>query len=257
MNSILRFFYYSIIRDKFILGLIALLLISFCISIFFGSTALAEQREMIIAYIAGSSRIIIVFGIIIFITTHIHKIHLQKEIDFFLSKPISRNNFVLAYLLGSIILAGLFTACAAILLYFFKINTMGYIIWLLSLFFEVCICSFCAFICGILFKSHIISVLACTTFYIASRMMGLFSILNTKYQYSLSNLDHLIPWLSQKLIYLASCIIPRLDLFAESKWLIYEHSLKDFHLNIILPQTIIYFLLITFVAFHDIKKKDF
>ena len=67
MNAILKYTLLTAIRDKLYVGLLVILAIAFGLSNLLGSTALAEEDQTAIVYIAGSSRIIFAIGIILFV----------------------------------------------------------------------------------------------------------------------------------------------------------------------------------------------
>ena len=76
-------------------------LISFCIVAsglhFLGSNALSEEYQMQIAFIAGSTRLILAIGMILFICFHIRRSFENKEVDFIISRPISRVTFLFVF----------------------------------------------------------------------------------------------------------------------------------------------------------------
>ena len=97
MQPIIRYILLTASRDWLFLGLMILIVIAAGISMFLGSTALSEQSLMQVAYISGSARLILIIGMILFICFHIRRSFDNREIEFNLSRPISRSKFVLAY----------------------------------------------------------------------------------------------------------------------------------------------------------------
>ena len=62
--------------------------------------------------------------------------------------------------------------------------------------------------------------------------------------------------LTESLLKFISSVFPRLDLFGKTEWLVY--GIKDYsEIYIILTQSVIYILLMLFVAFYDFGKKQF
>ncbi len=53
-----------------------------------------------------------------------------------------------------------------------------------------------------------------------------------------------------------SAVFPRLDLFAQSKWLIYGIESSSF-VKIVVYQFLIYLPLLIIMSFHDFRKKQF
>ena len=62
--------------------------------------------------------------------------------------------------------------------------------------------------------------------------------------------------ISENLLKIISSIFPRLDLFGKTEWLIYGIQKKS-DIYIIIIQSIIYLLLMLYIAFYDFNKKEF
>src|SRR5690606_28211646 len=139
MNSILKYILLTAVRDRLYVGLFIILIAAFGISSLLGSTALVEKEQMSIVYIAGSSRMILIIGIILFVCFHIKRSFENKEVVFVLSKPISRYQFIFSYLLGFSLFSLIVLSPAIILLYFSKADKIGLAYWSLSMIFEMLI----------------------------------------------------------------------------------------------------------------------
>lgn len=100
MLPILRYILRNGLRDKLYLGLFITITVCLAIAIFLGSTMLVEQTQTSVAYFAGSCRTILSCGLILFVCITINRAFEHKEIEFILSKAISREQFILGYLLG-------------------------------------------------------------------------------------------------------------------------------------------------------------
>lgn len=254
MKSILKYILLSAIRDRLYVGLFVTLASSFCLSIFLGSSALVEQQQMTASFIAGSSRVILAIGIILFVCLNIHRAFENKEVEFIISKAISREQFVLGYLLG-FIFATLFIFIPLNIAIFFvvKANLYGLMIWSLSLFFELIILISFSLLASLILKNSFSAIMASLGFYIISRMMGVFVLaVSIPDDVSLINKNNIL----QIILKIMSAIFPRLDLFAQSKWLNYGFD-NSLILQIILVQSVIYIALMLFMSFHDFKKKQF
>lgn len=255
MKSILKYILLSGTRDRLYLGLFISLIISFSLSIFLGSTALVEQQQMTTTYIAGLSRGILVVGMILFVCLNINRAFENKEVEFIISKAISREQFVLGYLLG-FFLAALLIMFPLLLAIFIIANPdlFGLLIWSLNLFLELMIIISFAFVTSLILKNSFSSIMASLGFYIISRLMGVF-VLTANIPKDLSNVELTAKSFSSVLKIL-SVVFPRIDLFCQSKWLSY--GFYDYeNLKVILIQSLIYIPLLFVMAFHDFKKKQF
>ena len=253
MTSILKYILLSAIRDRLYIGLFISLAASFCLSIFLGSTAIVEQQQMTAAYVAGSSRIILVVGFILFVCLNISRAFENKEVEFILSKGISREKFVLSYLLGFFIAAFLiFIPLAIAILFITKANLFGLTIWLSTLLLEaLLVISFCL-LTSLILKNSFSAIMASFGFYIISRLMGTF-VMAINIPETIVQLQNSVLKSSLKLL---SAIFPRLDLFAQTSWL--NYGISDYSiLKIIFIQSLIFIPLLIFMSFHDFKKKQF
>lgn len=253
MQSIIKYILLSGIRDRLYIGLFITLAAAFSLSIFLGSTALVEQQQTIAAYIAGSSRAILAVGLILFVCLNIARAFENKEVEFIISKAISREKFILSYLIGFFLSAVLiFIPLVIAILLVVKASKIGLLMWVLTLFAEIIILISFALLASLILKNSFSAIMASFGFYIISRMMGVF-VLAIEIPQDLQTVKlHFMA----SLLKFMSILFPRLDLFAQSAWL--NYGISDFsNLKIILWQSAIYIPLMIFMAFHDFKRKQF
>jgi hypothetical protein len=254
MLSILKYILLTAVRDKLYVGLFIILLAAFGISCALGNASLVEKAQATTAYIAGSSRMIFAIGMILFVCFYVRKSFENREVEFILSKPISRHSLILAYLFGFVLVALLIILPLAILLFFMKANAVGLIYWSASLFFEALILITFSLLAALILRSAVFAVLASLGFYVLSRMMGFF-VLTVKIPESsvdFASTDRIL----YSVLKIISVAFPRLDLYSKSDWLIYGVSnFSDFY--IVLGQSLIYIPLMIFMAFYDFNRKQF
>lgn len=254
MRPIIRYIILTATRDWLFIGLSLLILIAGFVSLFLGSAAITEQPLNQIAYFAGSSRLIIVIGMIMFICFHIRRSFDNREIEYNLSRPISRNQFVIAYFLGFASLA-LFATTPVILILtiFFQVKLPIIILWSLALFFELLIMTSFAILASLILRSAVSAVMGCLCFYFISRIIG-FAVSSIILPKQLQQLN--LTGIMESSLKLISIFLPRLDLFAKSKWLVYQSvDLSVFFLISI--QSAIYISLILLMSLLDFKKRQF
>ncbi len=253
MKSILKYILLSGIRDRLYIGLFITLVTSFSISIFLGSTALVEQQQMTAAYIAGSSRTIFAIGMILFVCLSVNRAFENKEVEFIISKSISRQQFILSYLVGFFLAAFLiFIPLITAILIVVQANKFGLLLWSASLLAELLIVICFSLLSSLILKSSFSAIMASFGFYAISRLMGMFVVAIELPQNLAEAKSHFLA----TVLKILSAFFPRLDLFGQSSWLNYEIS--DFtSLKIIFWQSVIYIPLVIFMAFHDFKKKQF
>ena len=253
---ILKYIIINAIRNRIYLGLMLFLIIAIALSIFLGSTAFAEQQQFTVAYIAGLGRVIIQFGMIIFTCLTISKAFENKEIEFLISKPISREKFILSYVVGFAI-SGLVIILPLLFLMLLicKMDYLGFLLWSVTLICEMILTICFAILASFILKNSFTSIFATCGFYIIARLMGVFT-------FSISSFGEILGegisnYNSLKIILKTlSAIFPRFDLLAQTKWL--NYGFNDFSsLKIIFYQVMIYLPLMIFMAFHDFRKKQF
>ena len=257
MNAILKYILKNGVRDRLYIGLFVSLIITFGVSVFLGSTMLVEQQATTVVFIAGSSRVILAVGMILFVCLSINRAFENKEVEFILSKAISRQQFVLAYLIGFFVTSLLIFIPLAIAIFLISnadkiADKIGIIIWLITLLLENFLVIIFALLVSLILKNSFSAIMASFAFYIIARLMGMF-VMAIKLPQDIALIKNNFLAIILKFF---SVLFPRLDLFAQSSWLIY--GFKDYsQLSIILLQFFIYFLLLIFMSFHDFKKKQF
>ena len=256
MKSILKYILLSGTRDKLYLGLFISLIIAFSLSIFLGSTAMVEQQQMTTTYISGLSRGVLVIGTIIFVCLNMNRAFENKEVEFMLSKAISREQFILSYLIGFFVSILMILIPLIVAIFFVtKSDKFGLLMWSLSLLSELMIVICFSLLASLILKNSFSSILASLGFYIISRLMGMF-VMAINLPKSVSTNIELSTQSFSTILKFLSAIFPRLDLFGQSEWLTY--GISDFwNLQVILVQSLIYIPLMIFMAFHDFKKKQF
>lgn len=253
MSAIIKYILLNGIRDRLYLGVILSLVLVFAVSTVFGSTFILEQQETTAVFGASSSRLIFIFGITLFVCISLNRSFDSKEIEFIISKSISRQNIILAYIIGYVFAAALILVPLILALIFLtNANEVGIIYWSLTLISEALLVIIFAILATLILENVFSSILASVFFYILSRLMSIF-VLTIKFPDSYQSFaDHILP----STLKLISVVFPRLDLFAQSEWLIYGIS-NLIEIKIIILQSLIYIPLLVFMSFYDFRKKQF
>ena len=254
MQTNIRYILLTALRDWLFIGLIAGVMVAAWISRVLGSTALVEMQEMGLSFSAASSRVIVMIGLIVFVCFHIRHAFDSKEIDVFLSRPISRSSLVFSYWLGFTFVALLLVLPTAFILSWGGIlDTKGFWIWTFSLLLESCLVVAVALFSAFTLKSAVSSVIVSMGFYVLSRMMGFFMI-TTKSAFLFQTL-----WLNDFLSFVIntiSIVIPRLDFYSNSEWLIYgiKHQEQIMQFSV---QTLVFVPVLLIATMIDFKRRQF
>jgi len=254
MLTNVRYILLTALRDRLFLGVIFGVVVASMIASVLGGTAMVESVQMQLSYAAASSRMIIAVGVIVFVCFHIRHAFEAREIDVFLSRPISRASLVISYAFGFIVVSTLLvipTLSMVLIsggLYHWKIS----LLWGLSLLLEQWLVVVLALFAAFTLRSAVSAVLAALGFYVLSRMIGFFVMT------SASGMLFHIPWLNEMLrniLKWVSILVPRLDFFAKTEWLIYDFQSQEIMLFII--QAAIFVPLLLAAAIYDFRKRQF
>ncbi len=252
MLTNIRYILITALRDWLFIGLLIGVLFATGISAALGGTAFIEERAMTIAFAAGSSRIILMVGLIVFVCFHIRNAFDTKEIDVILSRPISRGNLVVAYWLGFSCVALLLTIpVVAIIGLIGAGNVSGFIGWSVSLFMEGALVVALALFAAFTMRSAVTSVLACMGFYVLSRMM-IFFVMTAQSGVVHGKQYELLKYVLSTI----STIVPRLDFFSKSEWLVYGFEANR-EWMLFAAQAGIFIPLLLLASIVDFRRKQF
>lgn len=253
MLTNIRYILITALRDWLFIGLLAGIMLATGISATLGSTAFIEKQEMTLAFASGSSRLILIVGLIVFVCFHIRNAFDTKEIDVIMSRPISRSNLVIAYWLGFAFVAFLLTVPVVGLMGLIGVvNWQGFIGWGVSLLLETFLVVALALFSAFTLKSAVTSVIATMGFYVLSRMMAFFVVTSQSGMVG-GEFKYMI---LRYMLSAISTMVPRLDLFAKSEWLIYGfNSSQDWMVFVV--QVAIFVPLLVIASIADFRRKQF
>ncbi len=252
MRTTIRYIMLTAFRDWLFAGLALALLAIFGVSHFLGSNAVVEQQQMTLVYVASSTRILLNLGLVVFIIFHIRRMMENREVEVILTRPISRESLVFSYWLGFAMVALVFVVFLTGLIYALLAPELkGLFYWATSVLFEAWIMVAFAVFTGLVMRSAVASVLLSYAFYLAARMAGFFLYyVDPATTYTRQGWD----WVMQQSLLVISWLVPRLDQFGQSEWLVY--GLQDSAL--IFPiQALIYIPFLLVIAIIDFKRKQF
>ncbi|MBM3618713.1 MAG: hypothetical protein FJX23_09280 [Alphaproteobacteria bacterium] len=254
MKTNIRYILLTALRDWLFVGLLFGVVAATLISGAMGEMAMLEADRLKIAYAGASSRLVLVIGLIVFICFHVRNAFDSKEIDVFLSRPISRPNLVLSYWLGFSVVALLLAVPTTVMLYYFgALDTNGFFVWAGSLLLEVLLVVAIALFSAFTLKSAVSSVMASLGFYVVSRMMGFF--LATAHS-SLLFRDASLNTASRLGMEFLAMVVPRLDFFGKSQWLVYGLA-EQVELYRFVSQAAIFIPLLLVATILDFRRKQF
>lgn len=241
------------IRDKLLLGLALLLLMSVALSMFMGSAAVTEQDQFAAVFAAGSIRLLNAIGLILFIVFFIRRSFEMRDIEFMLSRPIGRMKLVLSYSAGFSVIAALLGVLSGLCVIAMSPHLFsdGHILWTLSLVVENIILVNVALFFSMILTSAASCAFACLGYYVLARMSAelLGVVASGK---NIFNSE----WLEFGLQTISALMLPRLDLLTQTSWLIYGPE-EAVGLLFVLAQGAIYTALAISAALLDMRYRQF
>jgi hypothetical protein len=261
------------LRDRLVLVLFIMVLVGAALSVFLGSSAVTESDRFALVFAAAGLRFAGVAGLVLFIVSYIRRAFESRDVDFLLSRPLSRVAFLCSHAAAFSLLA-LFVAVLVTISVFaiaphhvaaatgaWNINPgaaadpqyaqRGIGLWGLSLAAEFIIMANAALFFAMVLPGATAGSMASFGLYVLARLMGeLLGIVNTG---AYSSGYHLLA----AIMNVISLIVPRLDLMAQSSWLVYGAGGSAIGLGFIIAQCVIYSALLVLAAIIDLVRRQF
>lgn len=215
-RHLVKYILTAAMRDKLVMTLGMMIFIVAALAVFMGSASINEQDSFALVFGAGGLRFLGTTGIVLFCCFYIRRSFETKEVEFLLSRPVSRLNFLFSHAVAFSLLS-LVTAIAIVIAVSFlgKPDMAGLMLWGASLAVEFALMSVTALFFAMVLSSAAGSALAVLGFYALARMMGtllgVISLAPTNWFFAVLN----------SIMKIISILIPRLDLLSQTSWLVY------------------------------------
>lgn len=239
------------LRDKLMLSLVIVLVVGASLATFMGSSAIIEKDQFTVIFAAAGLRMVTIFGLVLFVIFFIRRAFESKEIEYLLSRPVSRLSiifsFAFSFFLLSIFLGiGVGGAVYAVSPHLFG---FGHVVWVVSIMIEAIIMVNTALFFSMYISSASSSAMVTLGVYVLGRLMGQFlgivdsELVDGTGLYSMA-------------LQLVSVITPRLDLLGQSSWLIYGF---DDHMALLqaILQGVVFSALVISAACLDFVRRQF
>lgn len=240
-------------RDRLMMVLLLMVLVGGALSIFMGSSAINEQDRFALVFAATGLRFAGAASLILFIVFYIRRAFETRDIEFLLSRPVSRTAFICSHAAAFSILALIIGGVVALSMFGIspRHNAGGVVLWALSLEAEFVIMANAALFFAMVLPSATAGAMASIGLYVLGRLMG--EILGIIYSGAYTH-GYRFFALAMKPI---SMIVPRLDLMAQSSWLIYGTADSSIGPGYVLAQAVVYSLLLALAALIDLVRRQF
>lgn len=252
VRPLYRYILMAALRDRFLYAIIGIIILISSLSVFFGSSALTEQDQFLRSFAAFGFRLFGVGALMLFIINYIRRSFDGRDIEYLLSRPMGRVQFVLTHAAAFSTLAAI---CAFLLGGINMLMEIGQLdssdlLWWVSLAVEFIIMANVAMFFAFVMRSSTACMVVVFAFYMLARLMG--EILGILQKGAVSGVMSLLA----KVMEAISFFIPRLDLMAQSKWLIYGIQ-PEISLAFVLGQGVIFCAMVVCAAVFDMRRRQF
>lgn len=240
------------VRDRLFLGLMLLVIVGVSLSIFLGSSAITEKDQFAMVFASGGLRIGALLALVLFTVFYVRRSFETHDVEYLLSRPISRLQFLTAHVLAMTVLSAFIAIVMTGVLFLIPSKTDAYscMMWGLSIFIELAIMANVALFFSLMLSSAVAASLITFAFYVLSRLMG--GILGIIMEGGSTTVTHLLG----KIMLGISIFIPRLDLMGQTSWLVYGFNNAG-DIMLIVLQGGVFLGFIFAIAFWDLKRKQF
>ncbi len=229
-----------------VVGLVCLL----GIAEFVGELAITETRGIQVVLIASMARWFIILTSALFVITSMVREFNDKGFELILSLPVSKISFYFGKFLGFLSISLVISIAVGILLFIYT-ESQYLMIWLASLICELTIIIAMSMLCLFTFSNITVSFVVVTSFYLLSRSIE--SIRLVSMSPILESYDFTQQFMNGLLASIAY-VLPDLDKFTNSEWLIYGQTAGAIYFVIL--QTVIYLLLLISAGLFDLCRKN-
>lgn len=250
---LIRYVLMAALRDRLMLSLALLILVGSCLSLFVGSSAVIESRQAALVFTAAGLRFAGVVGLVLFVVFHVRRSFDTRDVDYLLSRPITRTGFILSHALAFSFLALILSVCIGLVVLFLSIGNIGvgHGLWLLGLSMEFLIAVNAALFFSMVISSAAGGAMSVFGLYVLGRLMG--DLLGD----ASSNIAGAMAPVLQAVMNVVAMISPRLDLMTQSTWLVYPDGGHDVGVVFILLQGFVYSGLLICAALIDLRRRQF
>lgn len=239
------------LRDKLVLSFFLALVVAISLSLFLSGAAVVEQAKFALVFASGGLRLFVSLALVLFVVFHMRRSFDTKDVDFLLSRPISRLSYILSHALAFSVLAISLSLLSAGALAAISGGAFGKaeILWVVSLCAEAVIMVNLSLFFAMVVSSAVGAALACFGFYILGRMMGqILGIIDSESA----------PWAAvfEWPMQLISLFMPRLDLMGQTSWLVYGLGESD-GFAFVFAQGAAFVVLVLCASLVDLVRRQF
>lgn len=256
MSALFRFVILVAIRDRLLLVLLVMMAAGAAMGHFVGVITMAEESRVSAVLVAGSLRLILIVGLIVFVAQLCQRLFETKELEAFLSRPVTRGGFAFAFWAGLAALGLFLTVAVTGIVALFVRQPGGADLWIwgASLALEMAMMVAVALFAGLILTRAVAATLFSLAVYVFARSTGFLTAELGSFQEILAAPP--ADLVLQGMLKILSFIVPRLDLHAPSAWLVHGVPDPASALGWQAVSTTVYVVLILAAATADLRHKS-
>lgn len=250
--TVVSYIFKAAIRDKIVLSFSFIMVLCLCLSFFLGGSAVTEKSQFVLVFTAGSMRIAGMLGLVLFVTFFIRRSFETRDVEYMLSRPISRVSFILSHSLAFSLLAIIISAFigAVVSVSAEEHISVSCLLWFASIVIEYIIMVNVAMFFSMVLSSASASALITVAFYVLARLIGqLLGIVE-------SSIIHGVYEHMGYVFQVISIIVPRIDLMGQTSWLVYG-DVDPLWFAKIAVQGLVFTFLVVWASVVDLVRRQF
>lgn len=248
--SIARYTLLEARRNRFLLTAGAVIILMMVLSLFVKQLAITESGRIQVIFLCAGSRIAMVFIFCIYVLQGLLRDSQDKILDLLLSFDMPRSSYILGKFTGHLVLAAVCAGITAIPLFFLS-DVSNVAAWACSLAFELWIISAAAIFCITAFSQLLPAASIVLGFYLLARSVAAIQLMSHSSLSAPFGETGLVSTLADTL----ALLLPRLDAFTQSAWLI-DASGVPVSAGLLLLQTLIFVALLLCGAMFDLHRRN-
>lgn len=246
-----RFTFLEAVRNRLFTLVIVGLICILGLTEFIGDLTVTETRAVQSALTASGLRLFAVCVIGLFVVTSMVREFNDKGFEMLLSLSMTRASYYFGKFAGFALLSLVITLAASLLLLLYS-PAANVLIWFFSLVCESLIVIALSLLCLFTFNSITTAFTAVIAFYVLSRSMHVIQLISASpILESQSFSQEFIDFVINAIAY----VLPDLNLFTRSEWLVYGAGFDNM-LPVII-QTLIYLMVLIGAGLFDLSRKEF
>jgi hypothetical protein len=251
-GALVGYVFSAAVRDRLMIVLLAALVLGASLSLFLGGSALIEKTQFSRVFAAGGLRMTGLACLVLFVISHIRRSFETRDVDYLLSRPVGRVSFILSHAAAFSLLAVLVAlgVCVAVWSAAPTAPDRVLALWFVSLTAEYVMMADAALFFAMVLPGVASGTMASLGLYVLARLMGqLLGIAASDLSFPGSGALTI-------LLNVISVVIPRLDLMAQSSWLVYGLD-PTVGFGFVLLQAAVFSFLVVCAAAVDLVRRQF